>query len=136
MIAFAQAHGLKVTATHPNRVLLDVNGPVTAVEKAFHVTLRVYPHPTEQRTFFAPDVEPSLDLTVPVLHISGLDNFALPQPRLQATRLNTLPKSALPNAGSGPSGRLAVRTVGPNDRTTMFRLARVIHGWVALRVWR
>ncbi len=104
VIAFAQAHGLKVTATHPNRVLLDVNGPVTAVENAFHLTLRVYPHPTEKRTFYAPDTEPSLDLTVPVLHVSGLDNFALPQPRLQATRITAAKKSALPNAGSGPSG--------------------------------
>jgi len=104
VIAFAKTHGLKVTATHPNRVLLDVTGPVTNVEKALHVTLRTYRHPSDNRTFFAPDTEPSLDLTVPVLNISGLDNYALPQPRLQATPLNLAQKSALPNAGSGPSG--------------------------------
>jgi subtilase family serine protease len=85
MIAFAQANGLKVTATHPNRVVLDVSGSVASVEKALHVTLRVYQHPTEARTFYAPDTEPSLDLSVPILHISGLDNYALPHPHLQAT---------------------------------------------------
>ena len=104
VIAFAKANGLKVTATHPNRMLLDVSGPVAKVEKALHVTLRTYPHPTEKRTFYAPDREPSLDLTVPVLQVSGLDNFALAHPRLQAMPLNAAQKSAVPNVGSGPSG--------------------------------
>jgi subtilase family serine protease len=34
--AFAVASGLKVTATHPNRALLDVTGSVANIEKAFH----------------------------------------------------------------------------------------------------
>ena len=46
--------------------------------------MHVYQHPTEARTFYAPDAEPSLDLAVPVLGISGLDNYALPRPRLHA----------------------------------------------------
>ena len=46
VIAFARANGLRVTATHPNRMLLDVNGTVTDVERALHVTMRVYQHPT------------------------------------------------------------------------------------------
>jgi len=104
LIAFARANGLQVTATHPNRVLLDVSAPVANIEKALHVALRTYPHPTEKRTFYAPDVEPSLDLAVPVMHISGLDNYSLPRPHLQATPLNTAGKNALANAGSGPSG--------------------------------
>ncbi len=70
---FATANGLKVTATHPNRALLDVMGSVSNIEKAFHVTMRTYSHPREKRVFYAPDVEPSLDLATPVLHISGLD---------------------------------------------------------------
>jgi subtilase family serine protease len=104
VMAFARARGLKVTTTHSNRLLLDVNGPVAAVEQALHVTLRIYPHPKEPRMFYAPDTEPSLDLNVPILHISGLDNYALPHPRLQAMPLNSAPNSALANAGSGPGG--------------------------------
>jgi hypothetical protein len=38
------------------------------------VTLRVYQHPTEKRMFHAPAAEPSLNLAVPILSISGLDN--------------------------------------------------------------
>jgi subtilase family serine protease len=80
VIAFAQANNLTVTAQHPNRAVLDVAGPVANVEKTFHVTMRTYQHPKERRTFFAPDAEPSVDLTVPILHVSGLDDFALPHP--------------------------------------------------------
>ena len=103
VIAFAKANGLAVTATHPNRVLLDVNGSVADIEKALHVTMRVYQHPTEKRTFYAPDVEPSLDLTVPILHVSGLDNYSLPRPLLQATPLANA-QIVPPSLGSGPSG--------------------------------
>ena len=82
-IAFARAHGLRVTSTHPNRMILDVTGSVADVEKTFQVKLHVYPHPQETRTFFAPDGEPSLDLQVPVLHIGGLNNYSRPRPRSQ-----------------------------------------------------
>src|ERR1035438_9005493 len=80
LIAFAKSSGLTVTTTHPNRTLLDVRGAVEDIEKALHVTMRVYQHPKEARTFYAPDVEPSLDLAVSVLHIGGLDNYTLPFP--------------------------------------------------------
>jgi alpha-tubulin suppressor-like RCC1 family protein len=107
VIAFAQAHGLTVSGTHPNRTLLDVEGSVGDIEKALHLTLRVYPHPAEARTFYAPDAAPVLDLTVPVLGISGLNNYSLPRPRLQATPLDSgagKTPAPLPKAGSGPNG--------------------------------
>jgi PKD repeat protein len=101
---FVNANGLKVTGTHPNRAILDVTGSVTAIERLLGVTLRVYPHPSEARTFFAPDKEPSLDLAVPVLHISGLDNYVVPHPmNLKATPLRA-PSGATPDYGSGPFG--------------------------------
>ncbi len=83
--AFAQAHGLTVTGRYPNRAILDVEGAVSDVETALHVTMRTYPHPTEARTFYAPDVEPSLDLATPVLHIGGLDNYSTPTPNFHFT---------------------------------------------------
>ena len=80
VIDFARANGLTVTATQANRMLLDVSGSVADIEKVFRLNLRVYRHPTEGRTFFAPDTEPSVDLGVPVLDIEGLDNYVLPHP--------------------------------------------------------
>ncbi len=73
--AFAAAQNLGITATYPNRMILDVRGSVADIQQAFGFTLRLYPHPTEDRVFYAPDVEPTLDLDVPVLCVGGLDNL-------------------------------------------------------------
>ncbi|MGA2740422.1 MAG: S53 family serine peptidase [Bryobacteraceae bacterium] len=80
--SFAQAHGLAVVATSRNRMNLDVTGRVSDIEGAFHVTMGVYQHPTEFRTFYSPDREPTPDLSVGLWHISGLDNYSIPQPLL------------------------------------------------------
>src|SRR5271155_3623470 len=39
LIDFAKSHGLKVTALHPNRIILDVEGAVPDIENTFHVTM-------------------------------------------------------------------------------------------------
>jgi subtilase family serine protease len=99
--AFAKAHHLTVSRRYSNRLVLDVSGAVSDIENTFHVTMRTYRHPTEARNFYAPDREPSLDLGVPVSHITGLNDYALPQP---CFRKMPLVAGARPNTGSGPSG--------------------------------
>jgi len=101
--AFARTNGLTISARHPNRTLLDVEGSVADIEKALHVRMNNYQHPGEPRTFYAPDADPSLDLAVPVAGISGLDNYARPRPRLVATPL-TSSDNATANTGSGLGG--------------------------------
>ncbi len=103
LMAFAKANNLAVTATHPNRTLLDVKGTAADVEKACRVSLRLFQHPTEARAFYAPDAEPSLDLDIPVLAISGLDNYVIPHPMdLKSYAANQAVK-AMAQTGSGPS---------------------------------
>jgi uncharacterized repeat protein (TIGR01451 family) len=102
--AFLESRGLRVTEKYSNRMLLNVSGSVADIEKAFHVNLLVYPHPQEARTFYAPDAEPSLDLDVPILHISGLDNYHLARPeivKLPPAKSPPQPQDAMPQAGSG-----------------------------------
>jgi subtilase family serine protease len=82
VLAFAKANGFEIIGTHPNRTLVDVRASVDNIEKTFHLHLNRYAHPTEKRTFFSPDAEPSLDLTVPVLYIAGLSDFSIPHPML------------------------------------------------------
>ena len=89
VVAFVQGKGLKVAGLCANRMFVDVEAPVADIESALHVKLRLYPHPTENRNFFAPDTEPTLDADVPILHISGLDNFTLPH-RLNQFKLTPL----------------------------------------------
>src|SRR5437016_4799917 len=100
---FAKSNGLTVTVTHPNRVVLDVEATATDIQKAFHLPLRTYRHPREAREFYAPDVEPSVDFALPMLHISGLDNYSLPHPNFKV-RPGGAVANATPNAGTGPGG--------------------------------
>jgi len=100
VISYAEANGLTVTGTAPNRMIVDVTGPVANIERAFHVNMGVYQHPTEDRTFYAPDQEPTPDLPFSLWHITGLDNFSKPHP----ASLKRESKARGGTTGSGPSG--------------------------------
>ncbi|MGA7754494.1 MAG: S53 family peptidase [Candidatus Sulfotelmatobacter sp.] len=100
VVRFAESNGLKVVGRGDNRMVLDVEGPAASVETAFHTTLGVFQHPTEARTFYAPEREPIVELDVPLLHISGLDNFSLPYAKNVISDSAVTPKAT----GSGPSG--------------------------------
>lgn len=78
VINFAGANGWTVTGTVPGRTLVEVDAPVASLEKALHVKMLRYQHPTEARTFFAPDGEPSVDSAVPLLCLSGLNDYIIP----------------------------------------------------------
>src|SRR5580658_6516289 len=77
---FAVNNNLTVTWVHPNRILLSVDASVADIRRVFHVNIRTYNHPLEHRQFYAPESEPTIDLPVRVLHISGLDNYVIPHP--------------------------------------------------------
>jgi subtilase family serine protease len=80
VVRFAKANGFTVVGGSRDGMDVQIVGPVSAVEKAFHVTMGTYQHPTEGRIFYAPDREPTVDLSFPLWHVSGLDNFSLPHP--------------------------------------------------------
>jgi subtilase family serine protease len=97
---FAKTNGLAVVDIATNHMVLDVEGSAANIEKAFQLKMGLYQHPTEKRTFYSPDREPSLDLGVPVLHISGLDNFTLPRSKNRKAA-----PGSIQAAGSGPGGQ-------------------------------
>src|SRR5262249_56837649 len=82
----------------------DVGGSVGNIEKALHLHLLLYSHPKENRTFFAPDAEPALDLKVPVLHIAGLTDFEIPRPASLRVPGGAGGGGITPADGTGPSG--------------------------------
>jgi subtilase family serine protease len=105
LAAFVQARGLTINHRHPNRMLLDVSGPASAVEAMLHVHLLTYRHPSEARNFYAPDANPSLDSPVPVLDIHGLDNFSRPSSYVHIdTNSPAGAGGPMPYGGSGPGG--------------------------------
>jgi subtilase family serine protease len=105
VLDFAAANGLTVTGTHANRLVVDVEGSVAQVEKAFHVSMRTFQHPTENRTFFSTDREPSMALSVPIQHIGGLNDFSRPKSHMKRLPATATANAIHPNAGgSGPAG--------------------------------
>jgi subtilase family serine protease len=52
---------------------------VSDIENTFHVALHQFHHPTEARDFYAPDREPTVKASVPLLQIYGLNNFDRPR---------------------------------------------------------
>ena len=84
LVNFAQESGFSIIGGSRDEMDLRLTGSVRAIEAAFHVTMRLYQHPTEPRMFYSPDAEPTIDMRNLVWHISGLDNFATPHPRVHA----------------------------------------------------
>jgi len=100
VIHFAEANGLTVVGTSRNRVNVDVMGSVANIEKAFHITLGLYQRPAENRTFYAPDREPTVDLPFPLWHVTGLDNYSIPRPLVR--HVGDVRRKSNATTGSGP----------------------------------
>ncbi len=115
LMVFAKASGFEIIGGSRDERDLKLTGTVANIEKAFHVTLGTYrdiapDRQSEDRTFFAVDREPTVDLPFQLWHITGLDNDSRPHPMYvkksdyaKAHGLN--PNQVVSNAttGSGPS---------------------------------
>ncbi len=99
---FALANGFQVTQTHDNRLVLDVQAKAEDIQRAFHIHLRKFQHPTEARKFFAPDTEPTVDSTLPVADVSGLTDYDRPKPKLVKSK--AVQGKAVARSGSAPDG--------------------------------
>ena len=100
VVRFAGLYGLTVVGGTFDGRDVQVKGPVSAVEAAFHVTMMNYQDPTEDRVFFSPNQEPTMDMGVKLMQVSGLDNYSIPQPMFSKRNLGEI---AAATTGSGPS---------------------------------
>jgi subtilase family serine protease len=109
VVSYVQAHGLAVVGGSRDGMEVQVKGPVSAIEGAFHINLLTYQHPYEDRIFYGPDREPSVDLPFSLWHISGLDNYSIPHPKFLTksdyAKAHGIDPNSIRNAttGSGPS---------------------------------
>jgi subtilase family serine protease len=110
VIRYAKTNGFAVVGGSRDGMDVQIEGSVASIETAFHVSMGVYQHPTENRTYFAPDREPMVDLPFPLWHISGLDNFSIPHPMFvkksdfaRAHGINANAVVSHATTGSGPS---------------------------------
>ena len=110
VVRFAKANGFAVVGGTRDGMDVQIQGAVSAIESAFHLTMGTYQHPTQNRTFYAPDREPTTDLPFPLWHVSGMDNYSIPHPMFvrksdYAKALGIDERDVVSHAttGSGPS---------------------------------
>jgi hypothetical protein len=102
VLAYAKSKGMTVIRTHINRMLVNVSAPVSVVNQTFAVMMKQYQHPTENRKFFAPDVEPTIEPDLPILDIQGFSNYNLPHSMLKRADSHSATSFT---TGSGPNGQ-------------------------------
>jgi len=110
VVRYLKTYGFEITGGTREGMDVQIKGPVSAVESAFHLSMRTYQHPTEDRTFYAPDREPTTDLPFALWHVSGLDNYSIPHPMYvkksdyaKAHGINVEDVVSHATTGSGPS---------------------------------
>jgi subtilase family serine protease len=110
LVGFVTTSGFMVVGGTRDGMDVQIQGPVSAIEAAFHVTMRTYFDPAQNRVFYSPDKEPTVVLPFPLWHISGLDNYSIPHPLYvkksdYAKAHNMKPENVVSHAttGSGPS---------------------------------
>ena len=127
VIAYAQAMGLTVTATHANRTVLDVAAPAGQIGRAFGLRLLMYKSQLDGHTFFAPDAEPQVPAALGglVSGVIGLSDASVRTPHLREKTFSAIapaldPFAAGHETGSGPGGGLT-----PSDIKTAYNLGGV-----------
>jgi hypothetical protein len=86
---FARGAGLTLEDKFTNNLLLRVFAPVETVARTFYTSfsIRLRPDGTQ---FYAIDSEPSLDFSIPILRVSGFDNFDVAKPSAGGSGTNAL----------------------------------------------
>ncbi len=100
-VHYLTAKGFKIVGGSRDAMDVQIEGSVTSVQAAFNVSMGVYLHPTENRTFYAADREPTAALSFSLWHISGLDNYSIPHAAL--VHANGQAEKSNATMGSGPS---------------------------------
>jgi len=84
VVDFAKKNGMTVLSTPTNRMLVEVDATAETANSALHLRMNRYQHPTEARSFYSADREPSLELATKIYHIAGLNDYSQPHARFQS----------------------------------------------------
>jgi fibronectin type 3 domain-containing protein len=102
---FVESNGMTVTGTHANRLVIDVSGPASIVEKAFHVTLRNY-QSADGRVVYATEDSPKAPASIAgcIDSVIGFDDIARIRPSYIVRTARRGASNIGVDAGSGTTG--------------------------------
>ena len=105
---YLTSRGLVVHDQSPNGLVLDVSGPVVAVEHAFRVNINHYKK-SDNSEFFATDTDPTIPFSVAgkITGIAGMDNVITFQAHNHKHPMTVMTAKI----GTGPGGFLAPRDI-------------------------
>jgi alpha-tubulin suppressor-like RCC1 family protein len=105
LTTFLTSTGLTIINNYADNELVDVSGTAQQIEQMLFVNLNYYLRP-DGTQFYAPDRQPSLMVSEPVLQVAGTDNYVL------GTHGGTCSTEQNQQRGSGRNGWL----MGPDFR--------------------
>jgi hypothetical protein len=75
VVSWAQSQGMTITSRFANRLLVDVEAPISVIQRAFNVTINAYQ--LEGKSYFSNDRDPSLPASLaPAINaVFGLNNM-------------------------------------------------------------
>lgn len=114
VVDWAKSQGLTISHRFPNRLLVDVEGSVATIERAFSVTINNYQLPG--RTFFSNDRDPAIpsNLNGIIQSVGGLNNYLVMHPASK-----TVKEPLFPDYAPGPTASIG-ETAGHNgDRSLL-----------------
>jgi pro-kumamolisin-like protein/Big-like domain-containing protein len=78
VVDWAKSQGLTVTGRYPNRLLVDVEAPVSVIEPALNLKINSYQ--LSNKTFFSNDRDPILPAGLIIHSVGGLNNLQVLRP--------------------------------------------------------
>jgi hypothetical protein len=114
VLDWAKAQSLNVTHRFPNRLLVDVEAPVSAIEKAFNVTINLYQLDT--KSFYSNDRDPAIpsSLTGIIQSVGGLNNWQVLHPASKSAK-----EPAFPDYAPGPVVASGLAGGGNGERSKL-----------------
>jgi subtilase family serine protease len=117
VVDWATSQGLTVSKRYPNRLLVDIDAPVDAIQKAFGVAINSYAVGT--RSAFSNDRDPVIPASLAnIVHsIGGLNNVAVMRPSSKGLHEPNFPDySEGPSVASGIEGKASAEAERPISR--------------------
>ncbi len=104
VVAWAQGQGITITARFDNRLLVDVEAPISVIQKAFNVTINAYQ--LEGKNYVSNDRDPSIPASLAnvVQNVLGLNDIVQVH-----TASGPLPEISYPVYSPGPAYALGPR---------------------------
>jgi YVTN family beta-propeller protein len=119
LVNWAASQGFTIASRYPNRMIVNVEAPVSTIEKALEVQINNYS--TGQETFYSNDRAPSIptSLSAIVQEVLGMNGLAMLQPMSIGAHASPPAYVPGPVATPGPSHQVSASAPKPSAKPSI-----------------